>query len=103
MNCPSCQKNLQGDFKFCPHCGAQTTQNLICPSCTKQTEPAWVTCPYCGSGLRGQANQQIPAQPPQPPQPPPQYQQPPYQHGYNYGSSSKKRKKRGFLGGMFSS
>jgi predicted amidophosphoribosyltransferase len=96
MNCPSCQKNLQGDFKFCPYCGTQTTQNLICPSCQKQTEPAWVTCPYCGSGLKGQANRQIPVQPPQ------QYQQPLYQQGNNYGSSNKKRKKKGFLGGMFS-
>lgn len=99
MNCPSCQKSLPGDFKFCPHCGAQIANN--CPSCGKQTDPAWVSCPYCGAALKGRASQHTPVNPPQPP--PQQYPQTHYQHGYHHGSSSNKRHKKGFLGRIFSS
>lgn len=98
MNCPSCQKSLQDDFKFCPHCGTQIVNN--CFSCGKQTDPAWVSCPHCGAALKGRASQHTPVNPPQPPQQ--QYPQTPYQHGYHYGSSSRKRHKRGFLGRIFS-
>ncbi len=98
MNCLNCQKVLQGDFKYCPYCGVEVKKNLTCPSCGNKTESAWVSCPYCGAALRGTAPQQAPPQQaPQPQQPPP--------YGYHYGSSSnrKHRKRKGFLGKIFSS
>jgi len=97
MNCPNCQKPLQGDAKFCPYCGTAVSKNLNCPSCGKKTEPDWVFCPGCGASLKGAPNQNIQAQPPQYPQ------QPHYSHGYYYGSSSRRRRRKGFLGRMFSS
>ncbi len=99
MNCPSCQRALQDDFKFCPHCGVQIANN--CYSCGKQVDPAWVSCPHCGVGLKGRASQHQPANPPPPQQ---QYPRNPYQHGYHQGSSSySKRHRKGFLGRIFSS
>ncbi|NLI13499.1 MAG: zinc-ribbon domain-containing protein [Peptococcaceae bacterium] len=62
MNCPSCQRALQDDFKFCPHCGAPIANN--CYSCGKQVDPAWVSCPHCGAGLKGRASQHHPVNPP---------------------------------------
>lgn len=101
MNCPGCQKSLPDEFKFCPHCGVQVVNNCI--SCGKQTDPTWVSCPHCGTALKSRPNQQFPVNQPPPPQPQPQqYQQPPYQHGYHQGSSSRKQRKKGFLGRMFS-
>ncbi|HBC92973.1 MAG TPA: hypothetical protein DCZ10_08775 [Pelotomaculum sp.] len=102
MNCPNCQKSLQEDAKFCPHCGTATTKNLNCPSCGKQADPTWVFCPGCGASLKGGQNQNIPAQPPQ--HYPQNTNQPQHSHGQYYGSSSRKRRpRRGFLGNLFSS
>lgn len=93
MNCPNCQKPLQEDAKFCPNCGTAITKNQHCPSCGKKTDPGWVFCPGCGASLKGVPNQNIPVQPPQPH----------YSHGQYYGSSSRRRRRKGFLGRMFSS
>jgi len=105
MNCPSCQKPLQEDAKFCPHCGTAISKNTHCSSCGKQADPTWVFCPGCGASLKGRPNQNIPVQPPQPP---PQHypnnpHQPNYSHGHHYGSSSHKHRRKGFLGHLFSS
>lgn len=106
MNCPSCQKPLQEDTKFCPHCGAAATKNLHCTSCGKQVDPTWIFCPTCGASLKGRPTQNIPVQPPQPP-PPQHYPQDPYpphySHGHHYDSSSRKHRRKGFLGHLFSS
>ncbi|HBX22217.1 MAG TPA: hypothetical protein DEF34_01060 [Desulfotomaculum sp.] len=101
MQCPNCQKALQGDFKFCPYCGAEVVKNFTCHTCHKQVDPAWVSCPYCGSNLKAPGQQ--PAQ--QQPVRRPEQQHPPYAHGHYHGSSSAKRshKRKGFLGRMFSS
>jgi predicted amidophosphoribosyltransferase len=98
MNCPNCQKPLQEDAKFCPNCGTAISKNLHCPSCGKKADPGWAFCPGCGASLKGAPNQNIPVQPPQ------HYpQQPHYSHGHYYGSSSRKRRRKGFLGHLFSS
>ncbi|MBP7332163.1 MAG: Double zinc ribbon [Firmicutes bacterium ADurb.Bin373] len=101
MKCPGCHKALQDDFKFCPHCGTQIISS--CNSCGKKVDPAWVSCPHCGASLRGRPNQQVPANAPPPPPPQHHYPQDQYQHGYPYGSSSRRHRKRGFLGRIFSS
>lgn len=104
MNCPNCQKPLHEDFKFCPHCGVETNKNSNCFSCQKQVEPGWLSCPYCGAALKAR-NQHVKEYPPQ--IPPQNYQQnpnqPQFSHGNHHGSSSPKRRRKGFLGGFFSS
>lgn len=104
MNCPNCQQNLQNDFKFCPYCGAEVSRNLFCPSCGNKVEPKWVSCPNCGGALGGIAQRQTPQKAPQqaPQQHIPQPEHQPY--GYHNSSSGRKhRRKKGFLGGLFSS
>ena len=101
MQCPNCQKALQGEFKFCPYCGVEVVKDATCHTCHKQVEPAWVSCPYCGSDLKAPARQrpyrEQPARRPEQPHPP-------YAHGHYHGSSSDKRyrKRKGFLGRLFS-
>lgn len=100
MQCPNCQKALQGDFKFCPYCGVEVINNNTCRNCHKEVDPAWVSCPYCGSDLRAPVQRPVRQQPAyRPPQQPP-----PYAHGHHYGSSSSGhyRKRKGFLGRLFS-
>lgn len=48
--CPSCQKPIEKNFTYCPHCGATAQQ--ICSSCGKPTEAAWKVCPYCGAPFK---------------------------------------------------
>ncbi|MDA8442692.1 MAG: zinc ribbon domain-containing protein [Peptococcaceae bacterium] len=91
MQCPNCHSSLQGEFKFCPHCGTQIAQKSSCSACGQPAEPSWVSCPHCGNQLRSGATEQRMHQP---------------LHGRYHGSSSsggKHRKRRGFLGGIFSS
>ena len=101
MQCSNCQKALQGDFKFCPYCGAEVIKNTTCHSCHKQVEPAWVSCPYCGSDLKAPVRRPTQEQPARRPE----QQWPPYAHGHHRGSSSSRyrRKRKGFLGNFFSS
>lgn len=101
MQCQNCQKGLQGDFKFCPYCGVEAVKNFTCHTCHKQVDPSWVSCPYCSSDLK------IPVQQPfrQQSVRRPEQHHPPYTHGQHHGSSSAKRyrKRKGFLGRLFSS
>lgn len=95
MNCPNCKQNLQNDFKFCPYCGSEVNRNLFCPSCRNKVEPKWVSCPHCGGALGGMAPRQVQQHMPQPEHQP---------YGYHHSSSGRKhRRKKGFLGGLFSS
>ncbi|MDD4170143.1 MAG: zinc-ribbon domain-containing protein, partial [Desulfotomaculaceae bacterium] len=101
MQCPNCQKALQEDFKFCPYCGTEMVKNFACHTCHKQVEPAWVSCPHCGSDLKRPVQRPIREQPTYRQE---QQHQPPYDHGHYYGSSSSRhsRKRKGFLGRLFS-
>ncbi|BBB91803.1 double zinc ribbon [Methylomusa anaerophila] len=106
MQCPVCSKQIQDEFKFCPHCGNKV--NTSCAGCGKSLQPEWVTCPYCGLAAKGQAAQSTPSQPSQHPQNP-QYNQypptyPPGRRDYHSGSSGHhQRRKKGLLGNFFSS
>ena len=52
MICQNCKTSLQGDFKFCPGCGAPATaQKPFCPGCGKETQMGWQACPHCGQRL----------------------------------------------------
>jgi RNA polymerase subunit RPABC4/transcription elongation factor Spt4 len=50
--CPSCQKPLEKDFAFCPHCGAALRR--VCRNCGKPVEQGWKICPHCGAQLEKQ-------------------------------------------------
>ena len=47
MICQNCKNNLQGDFKFCPSCGAPVTQKPFCPGCGKEFEQTTKRKRYC--------------------------------------------------------
>jgi hypothetical protein len=100
MICQNCKNNLQGDFKFCPSCGAPATQKPFCPGCGKEADASWQACPHCGYRLIGPA-----------PGAPPQRTIYEPKHGYYHGSSSgrifgsrsgRHHRRKGFLGSLFS-
>jgi RNA polymerase subunit RPABC4/transcription elongation factor Spt4 len=48
--CPSCQKEVNSEFVFCPYCAARL--QAVCPKCGKPTEENWKVCPHCGKKLK---------------------------------------------------
>ncbi len=44
--CPNCGRDVQTDWRLCPHC--QTRLRKPCPNCSRLLELQWNTCPYCG-------------------------------------------------------
>ncbi len=48
--CPSCQKEVDASFVFCPYCAARI--HAVCPECGKATEEGWKACPHCGKKLK---------------------------------------------------
>jgi RNA polymerase subunit RPABC4/transcription elongation factor Spt4 len=46
MNCPTCSKQVQEDFKICPYCA--TSLHHDCEQCGKSLKPEFKVCPYCG-------------------------------------------------------
>ena len=36
--CPSCSKELAGEFRFCPHCGYDMQKPIVCPNCQYANE-----------------------------------------------------------------
>ncbi len=94
MQCSACKANIQGDFKFCPHCGNKI--NTLCPSCGKDMMPDWIACPYCG----------LAAKMPTASFSPPNMQHPAsshYNQSYHSDSSGHHRHhKKGLLGSFFS-
>ena len=93
MQCSACNKLIQGDFKFCPHCGSKF--NTDCSGCGKNMMLEWVTCPYCGLSSKGPATLQ----------PPPNIQYPTSSHNHHdYHSDSSGhhgKHKKGLLGNFF--
>jgi len=51
--CPSCQKEVDSAFVFCPYCAARL--QTVCPECGKPTEENWKACPHCGKKLKEEA------------------------------------------------
>ena len=45
--CPTCQAEVNDDYKACPHCGTA----LQCSHCGKRTRGDWKVCPYCAAPL----------------------------------------------------
>ena len=54
--CKNCGKQINGDFKFCPYCGAKNEEeissNILCSSCGKPIKSDFNVCPFCGEKLK---------------------------------------------------
>ncbi|MEW5945173.1 MAG: zinc ribbon domain-containing protein [bacterium] len=46
VRCPECDRELTGDFAFCPFCKANLKR--LCPYCRNPMQPEWLSCPFCG-------------------------------------------------------
>lgn len=44
--CPNCQRYVEDEFVFCPHCRIELRQ--ACASCDQLIDLRWEICPYCG-------------------------------------------------------
>lgn len=54
--CPTCNKTVKSDAKFCPECGANMTiifkpPVTICSKCGKENDPGNKFCSNCGNSL----------------------------------------------------
>ena len=49
MRCPSCNKENQGNRKFCTFCGAKLPQVKYCPKCGRVLNPNKEFCDGCGA------------------------------------------------------
>lgn len=47
--CPQCQRPVQEDFVFCPHCGTDLLS--ACPVCHRAVHADWTHCAFCGTDL----------------------------------------------------
>lgn len=52
--CPSCNKPLSGNVKFCPECGAAIHSENKCKKCGSKLEPNAKFCPECGEKTSSQ-------------------------------------------------
>jgi len=48
--CYNCNLEIEDDFIFCPHCGANQDE-IICPQCSYKNEPNSKFCQECGYNL----------------------------------------------------
>lgn len=51
--CPECQRPIEPDYLFCPHCHTQLRRR--CDACQKVVDLTWRICPYCGHSQTGSA------------------------------------------------
>ena len=49
--CPNCGHALPAGAKFCPECGAKTSQEKTCPKCGAEASADAKFCPQCGERL----------------------------------------------------
>lgn len=50
ISCPDCDKSIEGQYAYCPYCGAAVRN--VCPSCNTELQRDWVVCPKCGAKLK---------------------------------------------------
>jgi len=51
LNCPQCDKELNGTKTYCPYCGFDVS-STFCPQCQYPVKPDWLFCPGCRSELK---------------------------------------------------
>jgi len=47
--CPSCGREIQAEFQFCPGCGQPTATERACPACGELLPIDFAFCPHCGA------------------------------------------------------
>lgn len=50
LNCPQCDKELNGTKTYCPYCGFDVS-STFCPQCQYPVQPDWLFCPSCRAEL----------------------------------------------------
>lgn len=58
--CPSCNVELNSDFRFCPSCGYDLKKPIVCPKCQYSNEGNSKFCQECGTSLRPSNNVKTP-------------------------------------------
>ena len=51
LNCPQCDKELNGTKAYCPYCGFDVS-TTFCSQCQYPVKPDWSFCPACRSELK---------------------------------------------------
>ncbi len=51
LNCPQCDKELNGTKAYCPYCGFDVS-STFCPQCQYPVKPDWSFCPSCRGELK---------------------------------------------------
>ncbi len=51
LNCPQCDKELNGTKAYCPYCGFDVA-SILCPQCQYPVKPDWSFCPSCRTDLQ---------------------------------------------------
>ena len=51
LNCPQCEKELNGTRAFCPYCGFDVSKTF-CPQCQYPIKQDWEYCPSCRAELK---------------------------------------------------
>lgn len=51
LNCPQCEKELNGTKAFCPYCGFDVSKTF-CPQCQYPVKQDWEFCPSCRAELK---------------------------------------------------
>ena len=51
QTCPFCNRAVQDDFLYCPHCRSRLRSE--CPDCHRLVDLRWQACPYCATDLTG--------------------------------------------------
>jgi len=62
--CPSCSRQVSGEFVLCPHC--QTQLREPCAGCGKLVDLKWPVCPYCALPQKERAEIALRVEPPPP-------------------------------------
>ena len=57
--CGDCGKDVPGDSRFCPYCGAQILVLTKCAKCAKNLPPGAKFCPRCGEPVKEKADPKI--------------------------------------------
>lgn len=53
-NCSNCGKQIDGNFEFCPYCGAKVENQKKCAVCGTVLNDDYLFCPVCGSSVSGE-------------------------------------------------
>lgn len=59
ISCPSCNRELASEFRFCPYCGFDLQRPIACPKCGYPNESDSKFCQECGTLLQDAARTRV--------------------------------------------